>query len=221
MRRSDPVSLSLWSSGAYRVASFDPDSRRGALVEHDGEHTMRVVGVSGDHFEETVASSLAIRGRMQVRVSTLRGWRDGSLEWRWQVVRRGLRRDETLSIDADGAWRFEQTDERRGRTTTFESTAPGRYEGVTTTRSGELRSTSTWERDESGAMIGSFTGANGEDAGAMRIPDPEQRSAGEPVTWTGPDSRGVIGYDANGRAGTVTVETDGGTTKTTWNDGGG
>jgi len=36
VHRSEQLSLSLWKSGAYRVASFDPESHRGALVEHDG-----------------------------------------------------------------------------------------------------------------------------------------------------------------------------------------
>lgn len=144
MPRPDALSLSLWKSGAYRAASFDSHSGRGALVEHDGARSMRVVGVTRDDFEETVVTSRAVRGGLQRRVSTLRGDGDGRLEWRWGVVRPRLRRDETLTIDADGTTTFRQTDRRRDRTTTFHSAGDGRYEGVTTTRSGELLSTSVW-----------------------------------------------------------------------------
>jgi hypothetical protein len=215
VHRYDQMSMSLWKSGAYRAASFDSGSGRGALVEHDGGQSMRSVGVTADGFEETVATTRAIRGGLHLRVSTLRGYRDGSLEWRWRVTRPGLRREEILSVDARGNFRFRQTDRRPGRTTTFRSTGRGRYEGVTTTRDGEVLWTSAWERDRSGGMRGSFTSASGEPAGDMRIPGREQREAGEKVSWSGPDSSGSIAFESSGSGGSLlSIVTGGGNTRT-------
>ena len=213
--------LSIWKSGAYRAASFDASSVRGALVEHDGAGTMRRVGVTDQGLEEVVTTRRAVRGGVSIKTSTLSANRDGSIKWIWRVNRPGFRRKETWTIDARGKHDWQQVDRRKGRTTTYHATAPGRYRGEVTSPSGALLGTSEWKSDGRGGVTGSFTDPQGNPAGSASFPGREDRNNGDEVTWTGPTSEGSITRSSNENSTSVhaVIKTEGGITTYTTDEG--
>jgi hypothetical protein len=211
----------MWKGGAYRATSFDDKSGHGALVEYDGRGAMRLVGVTGQAFEEIVTTRRAVGGGVFLATSELVGNRSGILTWRWTVDRPGLHREETWKIDPHGKGTWQQVDVRPGRSTTYHSTGPGRYRGVVTTPGGTALWTSEWKSDGRGGMVGSYTDPQGSPAGTVSFPGREQRDDGDKVSWTGPASEGSVETGSGENSGSVkaVIKTEGGVTTYTWDEG--
>ena len=210
------VRFILWKNGAYAISSYDESSGAGALVQHDGKHAMRVVGVSKRSFEESVIKRRAVRGGVAINKSTLSAVRGHDLVWDWSVQRPGLTRTEVWRASSRVRGTWEQVDARPDRVTRYTVAGPRRYQGDTQTPDGKALWSSTWGPGEQGGLTGVYSDPAGEVVGTIQFGGDSSS-----VSWDGPESSGSIATADPDGVGQVVVSGEGVNKTYTRNEGDG